>query len=80
MMDFAFGGVYDDGATTSGSQTCYSDRFNMVPPDSCNIRSDATYDGLPGVAVIVPEPGTGMLVTAGMAGLWIVMRRRTRRN
>lgn len=80
MMDFAFGSVYDDGATTSGSQMCYSDRFNMVPPDSCNIRSDATYDGLPDVAVIVPEPGTGMLVTAGMAGLWIVMRRRTRRN
>jgi PEP-CTERM motif len=80
MMDFALGSVFDDGATTSGSQLCYSNRFNMVPPSNCNIRSDATYDGLPDVAVIVPEPGTGMLVTAGMAGLGLVLRRRTRRR
>lgn len=80
MMDFALGSVFDDGATTSGSQMCYSNRFNMVPPSSCQIRSDATYEGLPQVAVIVPEPGTGLLLAAGMAGLWLVVRRRTRRR
>lgn len=64
MMYFSFGGVFDnDSGEKFGSQLCYSQAFNTVPPDNCRIVSDVTYGGTP---VVVSEPSSLVLALLGL--------------
>jgi hypothetical protein len=64
MMYFSFGGVFDDSENDKfGSQLCYSQSFNSVPPDNCQILSDVTYQGTP---TVVSEPSSFALMLLGL--------------
>jgi hypothetical protein len=64
MTYFSFGNAFDDGTNeTIGSQLCYSQSFNGVPPNNCNILADVTYQGTP---TVVSEPSSFALVLIGL--------------
>ncbi len=74
MTYFSFGNAFDDGTNeTIGSQLCYSQSFNGVPPNNCQILSDVSYQGTP---TVVSEPSSFALVLIGLPLAFGMLRKR----
>jgi hypothetical protein len=85
LIDWSGAGItlayYDDGDSIRAGGSVENALFALDLPDLTALNSSWFWDvsqfGSTGVIAIVPEPGRGILLLAGLATL--ILRRRSRR-